>query len=34
MVLLTDVRGVLRDAADEQSLISVIRAGEVEMLKS
>ncbi|MBC8536883.1 acetylglutamate kinase [Feifania hominis] len=33
VVLLTDVRGVLRDAADEASLISVIRAGEVDLLK-
>ena len=30
LVLLTDVRGILRDKDDEDSLISVIRPGEVE----
>ncbi|MDA8335952.1 MAG: acetylglutamate kinase [Peptococcaceae bacterium] len=33
LVLLTDVEGILRDPRDPASLISVVRAGEVEELK-
>ncbi|EHQ87504.1 acetylglutamate kinase [Desulfosporosinus youngiae] len=33
LLLLTDVRGILRDVADQGSLISTISRGEVEVLK-